>query len=427
MAQLQRRLGLAALTFYGVGMILGAGVYSVIGAAAARADEALWQSFVAASIVALLTGLSYAELATMLPRTGAEHLYLSHAFPRRPLVAFLAGILLIVSACATAATVAVAFGGYLGELTGLPARASALTLLAVVTLVNLAGLRHAAGVTAAFTVVEAAGLVLIIVLGARTGEAGHALGAAPHAGVLAGAALLFFAYLGFEQIAGLAEETKDPGRNLPRAILWSVGITTILYVLVGLAVVALVPAAELAGTDAPLMKAAATASAGAARALGVIALFATANTALASLVAVSRLMHGMAREDALPPVLESVLPRRHVPWVAALASLGLAALLALPGDVKAIASLSSFGALLAFAAVHACVIVLRRKEPSTKRPFRVPLAVLGVPVPAALGLVLSLVLAAQFDRTTFLAGLATLLVGLLAWGARAIRKRHAAR
>ena len=415
MTELRRSLGLASLSFYGIGLILGAGVFSVIGAAAAEAGDGLWLSFLIGAAVALLTGLSYAELATALPRAGAEHVYLSAAFPRRPLIAYLAGAVLVLSGCATASTVALAFGGYLREMVPIPVLGAALALLVASSALNLVGIRESAWVNVAFTVVEASGLVLLIVLGMRSGRFGEALQADVGAGTLSGAALLFFAFLGFEEIVNLTEETRDPGRTIPRAILVSVAVTTVLYVLVGLAAVALVPAAEMAKSEAPLLAAAQAGSRRAAAALGVIALFATANTCLATLVGVSRMCHGMARAGALPGVFGRVLRTRKTPWAAALLVLGLAALMALPGDVPSIASLSSFGALVAFSGVNACLIILRFRQPLLERPFRVPLALAGVPVPAALGLVLALGLATQFDGRTIGAGIAATAVAALAW------------
>lgn len=415
MTELRRSLGLASLSLYGIGLILGAGIYTVIGAAAARAGDGLWLSFLIGAAIALLTGLSYAELATAYPRAGAEHVYLSAAFPGRPMIAYLTSAVLVLSGCATAATVALAFGGYLREMLPLPVLASALGLLLVSSGVNLLGIRESAWVTAVFTVVEVAGLVLLIVLGMRSEGFGDALHAELGAGSLSGAALLFFAFLGFEEIVNLAEETKVPGKTIPRAILLSVAVTTVLYVLVGLAVVALVPVAEMAASKAPLVVAARAASRWAATTLGSIALFATANTCLATLVGVSRMCHGMARAGALPGIFGKVLRTRKTPWAAALLVLGLAAFMSLPGEVPSIASLSSFGALIAFAAVNACVIVLRFRQPQLERPFRVPLALGGVPVPAVLGLLLALGLSTQFDWRTIVSGLAATGVAALAW------------
>ncbi len=392
---LRRTLGLPSLTLYGVGIILGAGVYSVIGVAAGRTGEGLWSSFVIGALVALLTALSYAELATSHPRASAEYAYLRRAFPRGRPAAFATGGLVALSGAATSATVALAFARYLQDFVTISPVLVALALLALATAVNVVGLQASSWVNAIFTLIEAGGLVLFVVLGTRADGFGDALAATPHTGLISGAALVFFAFLGFENIANLAEEAREPARDLPRAILGSLGIATALYVLVALAAVALVPAAELAASDAPLADAARSASRRVAGALGGIALFATANTALVSLLTASRVIFGIARDGDLPRPLAATLPGRDTPWVASLVVLGLACALLPLGNLGVISSVSSFAALVAFAAVNAALIALRLREPGLARPFRVPGAIRGVPVLPVLGGLAALALVTQ--------------------------------
>ena len=162
MPRLQKTLGLASLTFYGVGMIVGAGVYSVIGEAAGAAGDAVWLAFALGAAVALLTGLSYAEMATLFPRAGAEYVYVRRAFPSVRAAPFAVGVILVAAAAATAATVALAFAGYLAGFLDVPKWAAALVLLAILTAVNLLGMRLSSGVNATFTLLETAGLVVFI-------------------------------------------------------------------------------------------------------------------------------------------------------------------------------------------------------------------------------------------------------------------------
>lgn len=404
MAPLKRALGLPSLTFYGVGIIIGAGIYSVIGAAGARAGDALWLSFALSSVVALLTALTYAELATMYPEASAEYTYLRHAFPRWPHFALITGLLVALSGTATAATVSIAFAGYLGTFIDFSPFLIAWALLAAATVLNILGIKETARVNAAFTLLEVGGLVLFVIVGATSNEFGKALSAKPDAGVLAGAALVFFSYLGFENIANLSEETREPGRDLPRAILLSLGIASILYVLVALAAVALMPPEQLAETSAPLADAARTKAPWVAGALGGIALFATANTALVSLLVAARIVFGMARDGSLPKRLAAIHERRQTPHVATLIVAALAAALIPFGKIAVVASLSSFGALLAFAAVNLALITLRYREPRAARPFRVPMSFGKFPMLPALGLAATLVTATQIDRAALLAG-----------------------
>jgi basic amino acid/polyamine antiporter, APA family len=392
---LRRSLGVGSLTFYAVGMILGAGIYSVLGAAAGHAGEALWLAFALGALVAACTGLSYAELATMFPRAGAEYVYIREAMPRGRWPAIVVGLLLILSGASTATTVTLAFGGYLRELIPVWPPVVAAVLLAGFTVMNIVGLRESSRLNIVFTLIEIAGLILVVAIAVVHADLLAPLAAPVSAGVLPAAALVFFAYLGFEEIANLAEESHDPSRNVPRALLISVAFTAVLYVLVALAAVALAPPEVLAGSDAPLSAALDRASPTAARVLGAIALFATANTGLIALVTVSRMTYGMARDGDLPRWLARTAPRRRTPWTAAIA-MGAIAVAFLPvGGVAAIASLSSLAALLAFFAVNAAVVVLRLRKPRARRPFRIPGAIRGVPVTAVLGAIASILLATQ--------------------------------
>jgi APA family basic amino acid/polyamine antiporter len=397
MTSLRRVLGLPALLFYGVGVIIGAGIYSVIGAAAGVAGDDLWVAFALAAGAAALAGLSYAELATMMPEAGAEYAYLRAALPRRRVAAFAIGAVLTLANAATAATVAIAFAGYLRLFVDAPAIPVALAVLAACTAVNVVGLRESTWVAATCTLVEVAGLVIVI----ATGFGSDAFTRVPlptlHAGVFSGAALIFFVYTGFEGLANLAGEAKDPGRALPLAILLSLAITTTLYVLVAVAAVGLVEPSALAASDAPLATVAAATSPTLAAAVGWMAIVSTLNTALTTVIVGSRLLYGMAAKGDMPRALARVVPKRGTPWVAAVAMLVASAALTPLGGVEAVAQVSALATLLAFVGVHAALLVLRRKKPTAKRPFRIPGAVAGVPIAPCLGILVAAGLMTQFS------------------------------
>lgn len=397
MTELKRSLGVGTLAFYGLGTILGAGIYTVIGAAAGRAGESMWLAFALSAVIALITALSYAELATTFPRAGAEFVYLREALPRRREIAFVTGTMMVVSAAATTATVSVAFAGYLGDLVALPRWLVAPALLALVTGVAIVGIRESAWLTVVFTIIEAVGLVLVVFAAISVPEFGDALVAMPTAAILPAAALVFFSYLGFENIVNLAEEAKEPEKDLPRAIVAALVVASVLYIAVALATVALVPPAQLAGSEAPLVEATRTHAPWIARALGGIALFATANTALASILSGSRMLFGMSKARELPRAVGWVLPKRKTPWLATLLVSGLAAVLLPLRRVDVIASISSFASLVAFLAVNCAVVILRRRKPRLERPFRVPLAVGAWPILPLIGSVSIVVLATQIE------------------------------
>lgn len=403
--QLKPVLGPVQLMFYSVGVIIGAGVYSVIGAAAGLAGESLWVSFLAGAVVALLTGLSYAEMTTSFPTAGAEYVYIRRAFPRAPWASFAVGWIILFGGAATATTVAVAFGGYLRNFVDMPVSVSAFALLLACTLVSIWGLRESSWLNIVFTTIEVSGLLLVIAAGLTKPQIAQPLvNPDLQPGIMAAAAILFFVYLGFEEVANLAEEVHEPARDMPPAILWSIAITTLLYVLVALAAVALAPPAELAASHAPLAIAVEQVWPGAGGLLSGIALFATANTVLITLIAISRLTFSMARDREIPASVAQLLPEQETPWIACLIGFTLSVALLPIGDIAILAGLSSFAALLAFFAVNVALIALRYRHPDHKRPFRVPLNIGRLPVLPVLAIASILLLLGYFDWKIYLAG-----------------------
>jgi amino acid transporter len=409
--QLRRALGLPGLVMSGVGVMIGAGIYSVIGVAAGKAGPLLWLSFVLGAIPAVLAALNYAELIARFPRVGAEYMFLREGFPDRPWAPFGVGFLMAFANAATTATVALAFAGYLGEFLDVPQWLGALVLVLVCTLVNLIGVRESAWIITVCTLIEIAGLVLVAVAGVRSGRFAEGVLGLPHAGVFSGAALIFFVYTGFEAIVNLAEESERPSENLPRALLWSGVITLVLYLLVALAVVALAQPSELAASGSPLSHAT-RGSPWMAASLAAIALFSTGNTALITLVASSRILLGMAREGDMPRPLAHVLPATGTPWVAALVMCAAALALLPVGAVAVVGSASSLATLLAFAAVALAVIALRRRDLAGQGRARRGGGVLGaVPSVPLLTIVATLALMTQFPPEVFAIAAAPLALG----------------
>lgn len=414
MSGLQRTLGLPALTYYGVGTIIGAGIYSVIGVAAGHVGPSLWQSFLLASVVAGLTALSYAELVAAIPKVGGEYSFLHRASGRRRGISFIGGFVVALAGVATAATVSIAFAGYLARFVGMPQWLSAFLLLAAATGVNIAGIRQSTWANMVLTSIQVLGLIIVIGAGISAGNITEPLGAPPESGVFVATALLFFVYTGFEGMANLAEEAKRPEKDLPRAILLSIVITTVVYFFVALAVVTLADPDELGESDAPLSLAAGKAHASLETALAWFALCATATTALITFITISRLLLGMARDGNMPKPLTRLLPGRGSPWVAALVLFVAASLLIPLGDVGTVASVASLTTLVAFVAVNVCLIVLRRNEPDLERPFRIRGSVRGYPVLPIVAIAASIALATRFEPVVYaIAGAAFAFAGLM--------------
>lgn len=413
-APLERRLGPVAVSLSGIGIILGAGIYVLVGEAAGEAGNGVWLAFAIGAMVAAPTGLAFAELAAMFPEAGAAASYTREAFGVR--VAFLTGWFDIAVSTVGAAAVALGFGGYLDDVTSLGTTPMAIAALLGCGVIAYVGVRETATVAIAFTLAEAAGLIFVIAVGLpNLGDIDLFSLEQGWIGVLGAGSLVYFAYQGFEEIATLSEETIDPRRNIPRAIVVAVIVTTTLYVLVAIAAVSSLSWELLAASDAPLADVVeAVAGDRWADAITAIALFATFNTVLLLIATGARISYGMARRRLLPTIFGRVSATRRTPWVATLVITVSAMLLAAAGDIGFIAQVTNFAVFGLFAIVNAAVITLRRTRPDVERPFRLPGSIGSTPVIAVLGLLGNLALAAFMERDAFLAGLILLAVGLAA-------------
>jgi basic amino acid/polyamine antiporter, APA family len=395
---LKRELGLFQVVMYGVGNIIGAGIYVLIGGAAGLAGNLAWLAFVVGALVALFTGLSYAELASMYPKAASEYVYVGRAYGNR-LLSFLTQWTMLVTEIVAAATVSLGFAGYLSAAFNVPIVPTAVALLVVLTLVVIGGVRESFRLNTTLSVIAIVGLLIVIVAAVgRFGSVPYIWSPNGSAGVLGAVILVFFAYIGFDNIANIAEDTRRPETTIPRALLIAVGISTALYVLVGLAAVSLVPWNQLASSEAPLALAVSTVFGQSAfEVLTIIALSTTLNTVLVLLMVGSRIIYGMAREGALPKALGKVGRKTRTPYVAS----GLVLFVALAfiplGGVGIIARITSFGSLTTFALVNLALLHLRRVAPSLARPFRIPVNVGWISVTGLLGLISCLALLSQFD------------------------------
>jgi len=288
--QLRRSLGFWALVFYGVGDILGAGIYALVGKVAGVAGSASWAAFAVALLVAGLTALTYAELGGRFPRSAGESFFTEQAFGR-PSLALLVGWVVLCSGILSLATVSVAFGGYMsGLVPGLPPSVTVVGILLLLAAINFRGMRESSTTNIIATMVELTGLLIVIIVGALF------LAEDPQAGVsetiaassevswdsiARGAALSFFAFIGFEDMVNVAEEVKDPERNMPRAILIALVVTGFVYLLVVVIATSVVPPAVLEQSEAPLLAVVQRSTdAVPDRLFSLIALFAVANTGL---------------------------------------------------------------------------------------------------------------------------------------------------
>ena len=331
--------------------------------------------------------------------------------------AFLIGWLIAVTSIITAATVALGFGGYFSEFVNIPIIISAIGLLIVLSIVNFIGIRESAFTNTIFTVIEISGLILIIVIGFTFTDpepVNYIESPSGFTGIATAFVLVFFAFIGFEAIANISEEVKKPKKTLPRAIILSVAISGMIYILVSLAVVRVVNWEELGASSAPFALVAERALGSEAHILlSSIALFAITNTVLITLVTGSRIFYGMAREKVFPIILEKIHLKTKTPWIAIIVIMIASIVFTMIGDIVIVANIAVFAIVITFASVNLAVIVLRYTEPDIERKFKVPINIGKFPILPLFGLGITAYMAFQFEITVILAEVVIVGIGVI--------------
>jgi APA family basic amino acid/polyamine antiporter len=392
---LARRITPPLLLLFIVGDILGGGIYALVGEVGAETGGAIWAAFGLALLGAAFTAGSYAELVSKYPHAGGAALYTHRAFGRR-FFTFLVAFAVVCSGITSASALSRGFGGdYLAEFVDVKVVLAALALLLLITLVNLRGIAESVKLNVGFTLIEVAGLLLIVLIAVVAivdGDAdpGRAFefkeGSSVLGAALAGAALAFYALIGFEDSVNVAEETREPSATYPKVIFGGLAIAGSIYLLVTIGASAVVPTADLADSSGPLLEVVKQGPLDVPEKLfSAIGLLALSNGALINMIMASRLVYGMARERVLPAPLAVILPGRRTPWAAIAFTAALAAGLIITGDLERLADTTVALLLVVFAVVNVAVLVLRR-DPVEHEHFRVPSAipVLGVGISIAL-------------------------------------------
>ncbi len=413
--ELKRVLGLWEITLSGIGIILGAGIYALIGEAAKLAGNAVWIAFSLSALVAMLTGLSYAELSSMFHKASAEYEYTAQAFGRR--LAFVVGWLIIFSGAIGAATVALGFAGYFHALSGAPRIPSALILVVILSAIIFMGIKQSAWLAIIFTLVEASGIVIVIILAVPyIGSVDYLAMPLGVKGLFQASALIFFAFIGFEEMVKLSEEAREPEKTIPRGLILAISSSIVLYILVAISAVSVLGWESLSRSEAPFADIAFAAfGRNAFLILSVMALFATTNTVLLMLLAASRIIYGMADSASLPKILGRVHPATRTPWTAILATMILCLGFVLLEDIALVANVNNFAVFVTFIVINAAIIFLRCKKPDISRPFQVPLAAGRLPLLPLMGLALNLFMLFQLSPEVLAIGAGlTILGGLIA-------------
>ncbi|HEX7299942.1 MAG TPA: amino acid permease [Solirubrobacteraceae bacterium] len=426
---LKRAVGVLDLTALGIGAVIGTGIFVIIGEAIGDAGPSIIISFALAGVTCLFSAFSYAELASSIPVSGSAYTYGYATLGE--VVAWIIGWDLILEYGVSVAAVAVGWGGYLKSLldslfgislpesiAGPPGEGGTVNLPAVFLVLAVAalliyGVRESARTNTFMVFTKVAILVFFIVVGIGSINGDNFSPWAPHGfnGTVDAAALIFFAYIGFDAISTSGEEAENPSRDLPFAIIGALLICTLLYILVAVVTVGLAPTDKLAGSEAPLadaLKMGAGVGDWAADILSVGALIAITSVTLTVLYGQTRIMFAMSRDGLVPRWVGRLSPRRTPARITAVFGL-LVAVIAAFVPLTEIAKLVNIGTLFAFLIVNVGVVVLRRTAPDMERAFRVPL----VPLFPLIGGVLCVYLMTKLEAETWLRFFGWLAVGLI--------------
>src|SRR5215471_1965890 len=406
---LRRSLGPWHLTALGIGCIIGTGIFVLTGTAASQnAGPALVLSMIISAVACALNGLCYAEFAAMVPVAGSAYTYAYATVGQ--IFAWIIGWDLILEYALSTATVAVGWSGYFVSLMNdigihVPASVAgppgainlpALVIVLLVSALLVIGIKESADTNTLLVAIKAIVLVVFVIAGASYVNRNNltpfippntgTFGEFGWSGVLRGAGVMFFAYIGFDAVSTAAQEAKNPARDMPIGILSSLAICTVIYILVAIVLIGIVPYRELMVADPLAVGIDATGLRWLSPIIKIAALFGLFSTMLVNLLAQTRIFYSMSRDGLLPPVFATVHERFRTPHVSTIMTGTIIALVAALTPIGVLGQLVSIGTLLAFFLVCIGVIILRRTAPDISRPFRTP----AVPLVPILGAIICL-------------------------------------
>jgi len=371
---LKRSLSLPLITFFGLGNILGAGIYVLVGKVAGEAGYYAPLAFLVASIIAAISAFTYAELSARYPVSAGEAMYLHEGLNIRVLT-IAVGLMITLAGMVSTSALAHGFAGYLSVFIDVPHWLMMLVVILTLGFLAIWGINESVTVAAMLTLIEIVGLILIIVVGtdylteatqvARI--ANTSFGAIPWLGVFSGGFLAFYAYLGFEDMVNVAEEVKDPQKNMPRAVLLCVAISTVLYSGVSIVAVMIIEPQLLTLSVAPLADVYTAATGKAPVLISVIGIFAVINGALIQMIMASRMLYGMASKGWLPGYLSVIHPKTRTPVHTTIIVMLIILFFALSMHLVALAQMTSYLVLTVFALVNLSLIKIKQKHPQADK------------------------------------------------------------
>lgn len=366
--ELIRRISLPLLIFYGVGTILGAGIYVLVGKVAGEAGIYTPFSFLLASILAAFSAFSYAELAARFPRSAGEAIYIEEGFGIRSL-SIVVGLMIVAVGIISTATLAHGFAGYLNVFFEIPESVVVISLVLLIGLICAWGIRQSVWIASVMTIVEIIGLFIILYVGReafsllpdKLPEMIPTLDTAIWTGIFMGSFIAFYAYLGFEDIVNVAEEAINPRINIPLAIIISLVVTTLFYIFISIIAVLLMPPKELALSDAPLAMLYQTTTGQAPVVITVISLISVVNGALIQVIMGSRVLYGMSMKKWLPAKVGEINASTHTPLIATTIITAGVLFFALLFPLLSLAKITSFITLIIFMLINFSLIRIKYK------------------------------------------------------------------
>lgn len=426
---LNRVLGAFDLTMLGVGAIVGTGIFVLTGVAAANyAGPALILSFIIAGLACTFAALCYSEFASMIPESGSAYTYSYVAFGE--IIAWILGWDLVLEYGLASAAVASGWSGYfqgllagfgiylpkymtsafnpsVGTLIDIPA----VLIVFIITLVLLRGIQESSKLNMVMVFIKVAVVLLFIFVGVWYVKPENWIPFTPYgfSGITTGAAVVVFAYFGFDAVSTAAEEVKNPQRNLPIGIISALGICTILYIIVSLILTGIVPYTELNVKDPVAFALSFINQNWAAGFVSLGAIIGITTVLMVMMFGQSRLFYAMSKDGLLPTSMQKVSSNKQVPIVSTWVTSVLVAIFAGLVPLNQLAELTNIGTLFAFTTVSLGIIVLRMKQPDLKRGFKTPL----VPIIPGLAIIFCIYLMLQLSTFTWRGFVVWLILGLV--------------
>lgn len=392
-SKLRKTLSTWQLIFYGIGTMLGAGIYVLVGKVAGTAGMFTPLAFLAAAILAGFTAFSYAELSARFPKSGGEVVFLQEGF-RKKWPGLVIGWMVVLTGIVSASTIMKGFYGYLEVFVHIPEWLAITLGTLLLAGIAIWGIGESVNLVGVITLIEVSGLVLVVVVAgdslgefpARAGEMLPAFSGLDFTLIFSGAFLAFFAYVGFEDLANVAEEAKTPSKSLPIAVIVSLFVASVLYILVALVAVLSLPMDQLTETNAPLAEILAKKGSQWPWLISAISLFAVINGALVQIIMGARVIYGLSEQGLAPQLFSKVPKLTGTPVNATVAVSACILSFALFVPMVRLAEAASFIILSVFVLVNLSLLLIKKREKHPEGVFRV---YFWVP---ALGLILSMAL-----------------------------------